>query len=111
WARPGVLGFILLSLTTAAMLGCGLGGAHAFPFTWILLGIALVWGGFHLFATPAAAAKWLPPIIVFAALLATYWYIPPNCGVPKYNLAQELTSSAPLDPERLYLSVYPWAEE
>ncbi|MFL6465101.1 MAG: hypothetical protein ACJ73N_11920, partial [Bryobacteraceae bacterium] len=111
WARPGVLGFILLSLATAAMLGCGLSGAHAFPFTWIMIAIALVWAAFDLFAIRAAAAKWLPPIIVLAVLLATYWCIPPNCGVPKYHLAQELTSSAPLDPARLYLSVYPWAEE
>jgi hypothetical protein len=39
-------------------------------------------------------------------LLATYLSIPTNCGVPKYNLAQELTEAAPLDPERLYLSIY-----
>jgi hypothetical protein len=30
--------------------------------------------------------------------------------VPKYNLSQELLNSAPLDPHRLYLSVYPPAE-
>jgi hypothetical protein len=30
--------------------------------------------------------------------------------VPKYNLAQELTQPAPLDPERLYLSIYPAPE-
>ena len=39
-----------------------------------------------------------------------YVCLPPNCGVPKYNLAQELTKPAPLDPERLYLSVYPAPE-
>jgi len=36
--------------------------------------------------------------------------MPPNCGVPKYNLAQELTEPAPLDRARLYLSVYPEPE-
>lgn len=56
------------------------------------------------------ARSWLPAIITFASLLATYLWIPPNCGVPKYNLAQELTDSAPLDPERLYLSLYPGPE-
>jgi hypothetical protein len=56
------------------------------------------------------ARSWLPAIITFAALLATYLWIPPNCGVPKYNLAQELTEPAPLDRQRLYLSIYPAPE-
>jgi hypothetical protein len=59
---------------------------------------------------PRFARSWLPPIVAFAALLATYLWIPPNCGVPKYNLAQELTHAAPLDPQRLYLSIYPAPE-
>jgi len=50
-------------------------------------------------------------LIAFVSLLATYLWIPPNCGVPKYNLAQALNESAPLDPHRLYLSVYPAPEE
>src|SRR5256714_2245349 len=53
------------------------------------------------------ARSWWPAIITFASLLATYLWIPPNCGVPKYNLAQELTGPSPLDPQRLYLSIYP----
>ena len=56
------------------------------------------------------ARSWWPAIITFASLLATYLWIPPNCGVPKYNLAQELTEPSPLDPQRLYLSIYPAAE-
>src|SRR5204863_3550763 len=31
-------------------------------------------------------------------------------GVPRYNFSQELLKPAPLDPQRLYLSVYPWTE-
>ena len=50
--------------------------------------------------------SWLPAGITFGVLLATYLWIPPNCGVPKYNLAPELTHPAPLDPQRLYLSIY-----
>jgi hypothetical protein len=49
-------------------------------------------------------------VVAFVSLLATYLWIPPNCGVPKYNLAQELTQPSPLDPQRLYLSVYPQPE-
>jgi hypothetical protein len=57
------------------------------------------------------ARSWLPAIVTFAVLLGTYLWIPPNCGVPKYNLAQELTEAAPLDPQRLYLSIYPAPED
>jgi hypothetical protein len=31
--------------------------------------------------------------------------------VPKFNLSQKLLEPAPLDPQRLYLSIYPWAEQ
>jgi hypothetical protein len=53
------------------------------------------------------ARGWTPAFATFAALLGTYVWVPPNCGVPKYNLAQELRQAAPLDPQRLYLSIYP----
>jgi hypothetical protein len=56
------------------------------------------------------ARGWIPSFVTFAALLITYFWIPPNCGVPKYNLAQELSQAAPLDPQRLYLSIYPAPE-
>jgi hypothetical protein len=49
-------------------------------------------------------------VITFSALLATYICMPTNCGVPKYNFSQELLKPTPLDPARLYLSIYPWAE-
>jgi hypothetical protein len=65
-----------------------------------------------LFASSRApfARGWTPASITFVALLVTYLCIPPNCGVPKYNLAQELNQPAPLDPQRLYLSLYPAPE-
>src|SRR5260370_2580859 len=53
---------------------------------------------------------WAAPVVTFAILLTTYFCIPPNCGVPKYNLAHELLNPAPLDPQRLYLSIYPRPE-
>ena len=56
------------------------------------------------------ARNWLPAAVTFAALLGTYLWIPPNCGVPKYNLSPELAQAAPLDAQRLYLSVYPAPE-
>lgn len=54
--------------------------------------------------------SWMPAMVTFAMLLVTYLWIPPNCGVPKYNLAAELTESEPLDPQRLYLGIYPAPE-
>ena len=50
---------------------------------------------------------WTPTAITLIALLITFFCIPTNCGVPKYNLAQSLLESHPLDPQRLYLSIYP----
>ncbi len=51
--------------------------------------------------------RWLATGFVFAALLATYLLLPTNVGVPKYPFAQSLREPEPLDPGRLYLSIYP----
>ena len=118
FARPGILAFILVVLIAVTMSILRAGGSHAFPLTWILLGIAMVWA-LSDFGRDAALRRpgqrsalslpceWMPAGVTFVALLATYLCVPPNGGVPKYNLSQELTKSAPLDSERLYLSVYP----
>ncbi len=55
----------------------------------------------------AAVWRWVATGVVFASLLATYFFLPTNVGVPIYPLASSLTSPQPLDPARLYLSVYP----
>lgn len=107
--RPGVIGFILTLLVIgAAWFSCA-NGARAVPFIWVTLALAGTWA---LLETLSARIRaWAPPVIAAASLLATYLCIPPNCGVPKYNLAPELTQPAPLDPQRLYLSVYPAPED
>jgi hypothetical protein len=51
--------------------------------------------------------NWLLAGAVFGSLLAAYLVLPTNSGVPRYHFAASLTSPAPLDPARLYLSVYP----
>jgi hypothetical protein len=105
--------------TTALVLGVffaftmsisHLGGAYAFPLTWILLAITAIWTLAEFFGRNELVHDWTPACVTFAVLLATYLCIPPNCGVPKYNLSQELTKTATIDPQRLYLSVYPPAE-
>ena len=80
-------------------------GEHLFPLAWIFLGLALGWLMVESLQL-SFLREWAPAAVVFAALLATYICIPPNSGVPKYNLAQSLLEPQPLDPHRLYLSVY-----
>ncbi|HEV2840903.1 MAG TPA: hypothetical protein VGW39_06235 [Chthoniobacterales bacterium] len=103
---PGLVGFALAGLAIVASWAFQTLGAHAFPFVWISLGIAAAWTVLER----TGLRQWAAAIIAFTSLLVTYLCLPPNCGVPKYNLAQELTKPAPLDPERLYLSVYPAPE-
>jgi hypothetical protein len=100
---------LLLMLVIVLMLVAkvfDLGGQHFFPLGWLLLGLGLFWLMIEYKAV-SWIREWSPPAIVFAALLATYFCIPPNCGVPKYNFAQSLLRPEPLDPHRLYLSLYP----
>jgi len=86
------------------------GSENLFPLTWIYLGLALIW--LIIESTELRLVReWTLTAITFIALLTSYFCIPTNCGVPKYNLAQSLLESYPLDPERLYLSVYPPPEK
>jgi hypothetical protein len=111
FARPGVLAFVLVAVVAIATSIFHTGGAYAFPFTWIFLVLAAVWMfAEHFSRNRELVRAWTPAGVTFVALLATYFCIPPNCGVPKYNLNQKLTEAAPLDPQRLYLSIYPPAE-
>jgi hypothetical protein len=137
---PSLLAFLAVALTAIAMALAGTNGPYAFPLTWIFLALSAGWAALDLLSSGTAAFRsptvgsheaegarpgqstasqelrspllhaWIPVFITFAAFLATYLCISPNCGVPKYNLSQELTKPPPLDPQRLYLSIYPPAE-
>src|SRR2546430_9365816 len=101
--------FFMLLLVIMLIIGaCVLRtrGEHLFPLAWIFLGLAFGWLMVESLQL-SFLREWAPAAVVFAALLATYICIPPNSGVPKYNLAQSLLEPQPLDPHRLYLSVYP----
>jgi len=113
--RPGsstaaTAALALAALTAIAMLIFRASGKYAFPLTWIFLGLATIWLLSALSLRDSKFHECTPVAITFAALLATYLCIPPNSGVPKYNFSQELLKPSPLDPSRLYLSIYPWAE-
>jgi len=101
--------FLMLLLVIMLIIGSlflRTGGEHLFPLAWIFLGLALGWllvESLQLNFVRQSA----PAAVVFTALLTTYICIPPNSGIPKYNLAQSLLEPQPLDPHRLYLSLYP----
>jgi hypothetical protein len=108
--RVGLTALLLIGITAVVALIVRTAGLFAFPLTWIFLGLAAAWAIAEFTSRGARLRAWIPAAITFAALLGTYLCIPPNCGVPKYNLDQKLTGAAPLDPARLYLSVYPAPE-
>src|SRR6266436_5060618 len=107
---PATAALGLVVLTAIAMFLLRTTGTYAFPLTWFLLGLAGIWWLATLWLRDSEFQKWGPVVITFLAFLATYFCIPTNCGVPKYNFSQELLKPAPLDPTRLYMSIYPWAE-
>ena len=109
-ATPATAALGLVALTSVAGLIFHTAGSYAIPLTWIFIGLAVIWFCFEFLLRSSKFRSWAPVVITFCALLATYLYIPTNCGVPRYNFTQELLKPAPLDPQRLYLSVYPWAE-
>jgi hypothetical protein len=107
---PAAVALALTGVTAIAMLILRTTGSYAFPLTWIFLGLAGIWSLSAVWLRDSEFQKWPPVLITFFGLLATYIYNPTNCGVPRYNFSQELLKPTPLDPARLYLSIYPWAE-
>jgi hypothetical protein len=114
------IGLLVLIGVAASILHTG--GAYGFPLLWILIGLAGLWALIEFIGRDAVLRReghrvamtlpvdWLPAGVTFCAFLATYFCIPTNCGVPRYDFSQDLLKPAPLDSKRLYLSVYPWAE-
>jgi hypothetical protein len=107
---PATAALGLVVLIGVAALIFHTAGEYAFPLTWIVIGLAVVWVCLEFFLRSPNSRSWTPAGITFCAFLATYLCVPTNGGVPRYNFSQELLKPAPLDPQRLYLSVYPWAE-
>jgi hypothetical protein len=106
----GSTSFLLLIVVTIPMSLFNIAGPYGPTLTWVYFEIGAIWAVSELFLPFTAMRKWAPPVAAFAILLATYICIPTNCGVPKYNLSEGLLKTEPLDPQRLYLSVYPAPE-
>jgi len=105
---PGTWAFILLVLVVSAMEIAHAGGRYASPITQIMLALAAAWMAIDLLPAGFRPLQlWMPAGVTFIALLATYICLPTNYGVPRYPFSQDLLSPAPLDSQRLYLSIYP----
>ncbi len=108
FSRAANWALVIVALAIAAMLLLQTGGRYAWPFVLVLFGLALLWAMIdRLPSNFRDLQEWMPAMVTFAALLATYLCLPTNCGLPKFNLSENLRSPAPLDPQRLYLSIYP----
>src|SRR5438445_2784823 len=97
---------LVLIVVTIPMSIFGTAGNYGPAVTWFYFQIAVIWALCELFLPGIRLREWAPPAVTFAVLLATYFCIPSNCGVPKYNLGQQLLHPAPLDPPRLYRAIY-----
>ncbi|HEX4639650.1 MAG TPA: hypothetical protein VH170_09200 [Chthoniobacterales bacterium] len=106
----GATSTLLLIVLTIAMSILGTAGEYGATTAFVYLQIAVVWALAERFLRRVRFDHWTPVVASCAFLLATYLCIPANCGVPKYNLSQQLLKAEPLDPHRLYLSIYPEPE-
>jgi hypothetical protein len=109
-ATPAAAALVLVILTAVAISIFHTGGQYAFPLVWIVIGLAALWFLLEFLLPDSGFRQCVPAMTTFCALLATYLCIPTNGGVPRYNFSQDLLKPEPLDPARLYLSIYPWAE-
>src|SRR6476660_1277022 len=107
---PATAALALVVLASVAALIFHTTGSDAFPLTWIFIGLAAIWVCLEFFLRSSDSRSSTLAGITFCAFLTTYLCVPTNGGVPRYNFSQELLKPAPLDPQRLYLSIYPWAE-
>jgi hypothetical protein len=108
--RTASAAVLLLIVVTVPMSIFQTQGDYGVALILIYFQIAVVWAMAEWFIGGEKLQNWSPAVVTFAMLLATYIYIPPNCGVPKYNFSQELTKPEPLDRSRLYLAIYSPAE-
>ncbi len=106
-SRPSILALVVANIVTPIYFATHAPGFKATLFVSFTFVLSAVWffaDARHKFRQ---TVSWTPTAVVFFSLLVLYLCLPTNGGVPKYNLSQKLLSPAPLDPQRLYLSLYP----
>jgi hypothetical protein len=108
WQVPAIWALAFLALAGAAGSFAGANGVYGSTIIICMALLSLGWLAVEF--SPPALRAWAPAAVALGALLATYFVIPPNYGVPKYNFSQDLTNPEPLSRDRLYLAVYSPAE-
>ncbi|MFL6594436.1 MAG: hypothetical protein ACJ8HQ_03235 [Chthoniobacterales bacterium] len=108
---PGAWAVFLVALSWVGMATFGLttkGTNLILPL--VSFSAAIVWWLGDMVLNRRAAA-WLPALVAFPTLLATYLSLDVHATTARYWFSDDLKSSAPLDPDRLYLSIYPAPQE
>jgi len=105
--RAAVCGAVLISAVGAAVALFGENRSPALSI-W-LLGFGIAWPLAERFVA-RAWAEWLPAAVITLSLGAAFWYLPTHQSAPKYSFNDSLLDPAPLDRDRLYLSLYSFSE-
>jgi hypothetical protein len=99
-------GWALLLLAVVGSLGAML-PTNPLQHGWMLpitfACLALLW---WIADRRAVREAWVLPVVTFTALLASYLAVPAHSTVAKFAFDENLNAPAPLDPQRLYLSLY-----
>ncbi len=104
----GVWAVLLVALAWCAMIFSSATSAHSrLDLPVIFLLVALIWCGLEgLLTKHPRAIVWLPAIVSFTTLLVAYVVLPNHSAVARFNFGENLNGTAPLDRNRLYLSLY-----
>lgn len=111
WRHAGGLGAVAVGVGYLAACGWSLPrfDAHAIDLAviaaiWAVLGIAADSRTAHPLL--AALQPWLPAGVVAAAVVSLFLRVPPNLAVPVFPFDESFLAAAPLDRERLHMSLY-----
>ena len=105
WRHAG--GLVAVALGTGYL---ALRGWSIPPFDLHMLDLAVIaaaWAaiGIALETRPAVTA-WLPAAVTAAAVLSLFLRVPPNLAVPVFPFDESFLEAAPLDRDRLHMSLY-----
>ena len=105
WRHCGGLVGVLIGVGYLALCGWSLPefDRHALD----LALIAAAWAGIGAAAVGRPVVQaWLPAGVVAAAVLSLFLRVPPNLAVPVFPFDESFLDAAPLDRERLHMSLY-----
>lgn len=101
----GAWAVLLVALTTGASFLLRLPSPDYSPRLWFIFAlVALIWWWRGTRETEGEG--WTLPVVTFVTLLASYLAVPPHAAVARFGLDENINDVAPLDRDRLYLSLY-----